>query len=180
MAKKQVKSTKSKTKGKARKPAARKGTKAPARPNPRTITPYLTTNDAAGAIEWYKRVFGAKETSRQLAGPKIMHASIVIGDSEVYLCDIMPGTDAVDASRVGSPVAVHVYSKNFQKFWGNAIANGAKVVMPLGKQFWGDWYGQLRDPFGHAWGLNWPAKMTEAEKTKLRDEAMTQFGAPLA
>lgn len=176
-----VKKTTKHAKGTKAKPTttnARKTTakKAPAAFKPHTITPYLTINDAAGAIDWYKKVFGAKETSRQLAGPKIMHAALRIGDSEIYLSDIMPGTDAVDASRIGSPVTVHVYSNKLDQFWQNALANGAKVIMHLENQFWGDRYGQFRDPFGHMWALNYPAKMTAAEKEKLRVEAMKQFG----
>jgi uncharacterized glyoxalase superfamily protein PhnB len=157
---------------------AKKAARAPAAPpTPRTLTPYLAVSDAAAEIDWIKKVFGAKETSRQMAGPeKIMHAALRIGDSDIFLADIFPGSVAQDPARVGASVTINVHHKDIQKFWDRAVANGAKVTMPLEKQFWGDWYGQLRDPLGHAWAFNWRAKMTAAEKEKLRAEAMAQMG----
>lgn len=176
MAKRKATSRKTKT------PARKSTAKAAAKPafKPHTVTPYLAVTDAAGAIEWYKKVFGAKETSRQLAGPKIMHAALRIGDSEVYLSDIFPGSDVQDPSRVGASVTIHVWSPKIDKFWQNAVANGAKVAMPIDNMFWGDRYGQFIDPFGHRWAVNWKAKMTKAEMEKKRQEAMTQMGAPPA
>jgi len=165
--------------------AARKTTaarKAPpkkqaAPPTPRTVTPYLAVNGAAEAIAWYKKVFGAKETSRQMAGPdKIMHAGLRIGDSDVYLSDIFPGSDVPDPSRVGATVTIHVYSKNINKFWQNAVANGAKVVLPIDNMFWGDRYGQFLDPFGHRWAVNYKVKMSKSEMDAKRAEAMKQMG----
>jgi PhnB protein len=37
--------------------------------------------------------------------------------------------------------------------WAQAVAAGAEVIFPLQDQFWGDRYGQLRDPFGHKWSI---------------------------
>jgi uncharacterized glyoxalase superfamily protein PhnB len=167
-------------KTKTTKKTARKAATPAKPPTPRTITPYLAVGDAASEIEWIKKVFGAKETARQMAGPMIMHAALRIGDSDVYLADIFPGSDIRDPSRVGASVTVNVYHKDIKKFWDRAMANGAKVIMPLDKQFWGDWYGQFRDPAGHAWALNFPAKMTQAEKDRKRAESMAQMGAPPA
>lgn len=172
------KTTKSATRATKR---ATKSAKAPrasaALPTPRVVTPYLAVNNAAAEIEWIKKVFGAKETTRQMAGPTmIMHAALRLGDSEIYLADIFPGSDVVDPARVGASVTLTIYHKDIQKFWERAIANGAKVTMPLAKQFWGAWYGQLRDPQGHAWAFSFPAKMSPAEMEKLRVEAMSQMG----
>jgi PhnB protein len=158
--------------------AAPKKAPAPAASAPRTVTPYLAVGDAAGAIEWYKKVFGAKETARQPAGPKIMHAALKIGDSEIFLSDIFPGSDVQDPSRVGASVTIHVYSPKIDKFWQNAVDNGAKIAMPIDNMFWGDRYGQFVDPFGHRWAVNYKAKMTAAEKEAKRVEAMKNMGAP--
>jgi PhnB protein len=51
-----------------------------------TATPYLTLNNAARALEFYKRVFGAQEVAR-MDGPdgKVAHAEIKIGDSIIML-----------------------------------------------------------------------------------------------
>src|SRR5574340_653568 len=67
----------------------------PVKPIPQgfhSVTPYLTVSDAARALDFYKRAFGAQEVMR-MAGPdgKIGHAEIKIGDSIIMLADEMPG-----------------------------------------------------------------------------------------
>ena len=161
------------------KKTARKAAAPATTPQPRTVTPYLAVNDAARALDWYKTVFGAKETNRQPGpGGKVMHAALRIGDSEVYLSDIFPGSDMQDATRTGPSVNLHVASRNIDKWWGNAVANGAKVTMPIEDMFWGDRYGRLVDPFGHSWALSWKSKLSKAELEKKREAAMAQMAAP--
>lgn len=143
----------------------------------RTLTPYLAVNDAAGAIDWYKKAFSAKEIDRQPApGNKLMHAHLKIGDSDLFLSDIFPDSDVVDPSRAGASVTIHVWTKNVEKFWQNAVANGAKVTMPIDDMFWGDRYGQVADPFGHRWSLSYKSKLPKAVLEAKRVEAMKQFG----
>jgi len=40
--------------------------------------------------------------------------------------------------------------------FAHALAAGATAVMPPADMFWGDRYGQLRDPFGVLWAMNSP------------------------
>lgn len=170
-----AKSSRTSSRKSARKPAARR-TRAQG-PKPRTVTPYLAVSDAANALEWYKRAFGAKETNRQLEpSGKIMHASLQIGDSMVMLSDIFPGSEMRDPRIAGPSVNMHIFSKNIDNIWRKAVEAGATVTMPLEDQFWGDRYGKLADPFGHSWGFSWPAKMTAAQKEAKRVEAMRQMG----
>ena len=119
----------------------------------RTVTPYLVLNDASGAIEFYKKAFGAKELTRNLTPDgKILNAQIKIGDSIVMLSDEfpMPGSTIKSPSSLGaSTFTMHIYSKNVDKLWEQAVAAGAMVGMPLDNMFWGERYGQLVDPFGH-------------------------------
>lgn len=143
-----------------------------------TVTPNLVPTDCAAAMDWYADVFGAKELAR-MPGPggRIMHAMMQVGDTVVMLSDnfgppIDPGATAC--------AFLHVHDKAIQRFWDRAVAEGATVVMPLANQFWGDKYGQLRDPFGITWSLGWPAKLTAAEKERLEREAMQQMGAQVA
>jgi PhnB protein len=158
--------------------ARRKATPAAPRIPYRTVTPYLAVGDAAAAIEWYKQAFGAKELSR-MPGPggKIMHAEVMIGDSRVMLSDTFPGSDVQDPRAMGGTTAnLHIYQRNIDRLWARAVAAGARVVMPIENQFWGDRYGKLADPFGHSWALSFKAKMTKEEIERKQREAMAAMG----
>ncbi len=120
-----------------------------------TLTPYLVIRDAAKAIEFYEKAFGAKETFR-MPGPggKIMHAELQIGDSMLMLAEEMPEYGAKSPQALGgSPVNVFLYVEDADKVFNQAVAAGATVTMPLADQFWGDRYGKLADPFGHQWSV---------------------------
>ena len=49
-------------------------------------------------------------------------------------------------------------SGEIERWWKRAVDAGCTVVMPLADQFWGDRYGQLRDPFAVLWALDAPIK----------------------
>ncbi len=120
-----------------------------------TVTPHLICAGAAEAIEFYKKAFGASETSR-LPGPngKLMHGSIRIGDSTVMLVDEMREYGSLGPKALnGSPVVIHLYVEDVDAFSARAVAAGAKSIMPVQDMFWGDRYGQLEDPFGHRWSV---------------------------
>ena len=120
-----------------------------------TVTPHLVVRDAAKAIEFYKKAFGAKEAFR-MPGPdgKLMHAEIQIGDSMVMLSDEFPEYGSKSPQALGgSPVNILLYVENADKVFQQAVAAGATVTMPLADQFWGDRYGKLADPFGHQWSV---------------------------
>lgn len=117
-----------------------------------TLTPHLVCHDAAAAIDFYKRAFGAEETMR-LPGPggKLMHAALRIGDSMLMLVDEFPDMGAVGPRQLGgSPVTIHLAVPDAEATMRRAEAAGAKVKMPVTDMFWGDLYGVLEDPFGHA------------------------------
>jgi PhnB protein len=117
------------------------------------ITPNLVVADGAKAIEFYKKAFGATETVR-MPGPTggVMHAELRIGDSVFMLGEEMPEMGSRSPKALGgSPVSFYVYFENVDAAWERAVKAGAKVVMPLANQFWGDRTGRLEDPFGHNW-----------------------------
>jgi len=142
-----------------------------------TVTPYLTLNNAAEALEFYKKAFGAKEMARQTTPDgKILHARIKIGNSMVMMSDEFPGSPHKSPLALGSTtVTIHIYSKDLDKLWAQAVAAGAKIVMPLDNQFWGERYGQLADPFGHSWSISMPIKMTPKEMEEKTKAAMAMF-----
>ena len=117
-----------------------------------TATPYLTVDDAAKAIDFYGRAFGAKEVARMPMGDKIGHAEIKIGNSHIMLSDEFPERDALSPkTRGGATGSVMLYVDDVDLAFKQAIDTGATEEMAVEDQFWGDRMGSLRDPFGHKW-----------------------------
>jgi len=118
-----------------------------------SITPQLVLDNAAQTIDWYKKAFGAEEVGRSV-GPdgKIMHAEIKIGDSRVYVNDVMMGSKGPQAYG-GSPASLWLYVEDSDALFNRAVGAGAKVQMPLADQFWGDRSGAVADPAGYTWWI---------------------------
>jgi uncharacterized glyoxalase superfamily protein PhnB len=133
-----------------------------------SITPALTVRDAARAIEFYKKAFGAKERGA-MKGPdgKIMHAELMIGDSIIMLADEFPEFGALSPQSVGgSALTLHIYLDGVDAAFDRAVQAGAEVEMPVTDQFWGDRYGKLKDPFGHKWSIATHVKDLSSEDIK--------------
>ncbi|MGY4827035.1 VOC family protein [Sphaerotilaceae bacterium SBD11-9] len=130
----------------------------PVKPIPdgmRSLTPHLVCDGAAKAIEFYKKAFGAIEEGR-MPGPdgRLMHAMVRIGDSALMLVDEWPEMGAVGPNKLkGTPVTIHFYVSDVDAAYKRAVDAGATATMPPADMFWGDRYGQLKDPFGHMWSL---------------------------
>ena len=120
-----------------------------------TVTPQLTLDNAAQAIDWYKKALGAEEVARA-AGPdgKILHAELRIGDSRIMLNDAMMGGQGPKAIG-GSPASLWLYVEDCDALFNRAVGSGAQVAPgPMGQltdQFWGDRSGTFSDPFGYRW-----------------------------
>ena len=120
-----------------------------------TATPYLIVNDAARALEFYARAFGAKELMR-FAAPdgKIGHAEIRIGDSVIMLADEHPEMGYRSPRALGgSPVSLMLYLDDVDASFARALGAGAVQLRAPENQFYGDRSGTLADPFGHVWTL---------------------------
>jgi PhnB protein len=120
-----------------------------------SVTPAIIVRDAAQAIEFYKRAFGAEELSR-MAGPDgaIIHAEIRIGDSVIMLGEENPQWGTLSPlSTKGNPGSLHLYVDDADAAFARAVRAGATSRYPLEDAFWGDRYGKVTDPFGHEWGL---------------------------
>jgi len=134
----------------------------PAKPNPipdsyRRVTPCLTIQGAAKALEFYAAVFGATERMRTPGpGGSIVHAEIVIGDSVVIIAGENPyeGTTAPPAGGLaGSPAFLFIYVDDVDAVIARAAELGATVQRPAQDQFYGDRDGYIIDPFGHGWTI---------------------------
>ena len=120
-----------------------------------TLTPHLICAGAADAIEFYKQAFGAVQLNR-LDGPdgKVMNAALRIGDSVVMLVDEVAEWQCFGPKTLkGSPVTLHLYVPDVDASLARAVAAGATPTMPATDMFWGDRYGQFRDPFGVRWSV---------------------------
>jgi len=143
---------------KAKKSRAKAKAKARVQPIPKgyhDVTPYLSVQGAAQAIEFYKKAFGAAEVMR-MPGPegKLGHAEIRIGGSRVMLSDEYPEMDFMGPqTRGGTSVHLHVYLKDVDRVIERAVAAGAKLLRPVEDKFYGDRTGSVQDPFGHVWHL---------------------------
>jgi PhnB protein len=120
-----------------------------------TLTPYLAVDDAAQAIDFYERAFGAKERSR-MPGPdgKIAHAELEIGDSLVMLSDPFPQSSYKSPKQLaGTTMGIFMYVEDVDAAVEQAVDAGATVTMPVEDMFWGDRFGSVSDPFGHMWQI---------------------------
>ena len=143
------------------------------------VTPYLIVRDAANAIDFYTRAFGAKETMR-LEGPdgRIGHAELRIGDAAVMLADEMPDMGyRGPLSYGGTPVSLLLYVENVDREFEKALAAGAESKRPVADQFYGDRSGTLIDPFGHQWTLATHVEDVSPVEIARRFEAMVRAGA---
>ncbi len=146
-----------------------------------SVTPYLVMKNAAAALEFYTKAFGAVELFRMPApGGKIGHAEIKIGDSPVMLSDEYPDMGFKGPESLGgTPVSLMIYVEDVDTIYPQAIAAGGKELRPLQNQFYGDRSGTLADPFGHVWTISTHVEnVTEEELAKRSEAAMKEHGAP--
>jgi PhnB protein len=120
-----------------------------------TVSPYLAVDDAAEAIEYYKKAFGAKERVRMHAPDgKIGHAELEIGDSVVMLSDPFPQFATRPPKELGGTSAsVFLYVEDVDAVVKQAVDAGGSIEMEVADQFWGDRFGSVQDPFGHNWAV---------------------------
>lgn len=147
-----------------------------------SLNAYMTIADAPAAIEFYKKAFGARELIRMpTPDGKIMHASLVIGDSCLMITEEAPEWGALGPkARGGTSISINLQVPNVDEVFARAIACGATVKMPVADMFWGDRFGMLTDPFGHEWSVATHIKdMTAEEMHEAGRQAMADMaGGP--
>jgi PhnB protein len=146
-----------------------------------TATPYLTVKDADKAIEFYKQAFGATESMR-LVDPSgaIGHAEVIIGTSPIMLSDEFPQMGMHSPQALGgSPIGIHLYVEDVDATFNQAIAAGAKEVMAVEDQFYGDRTGKIVDPFGYTWTIATHQEDVSPEELQQRFSALYGEGGSI-
>jgi PhnB protein len=134
-----------------------------------TIHPYIifpgTTEEA---FEFYRSVFGGefnglmrfkdspeKEKVSAEHADKVIHVSYPIGDSVLMASD--PPDKWNGTVQQGNSFHLSYSADNEAdadtKF--TALSAGGTVYMPMGKTFWGAYFGMLKDKFGIQWMVNY-------------------------
>jgi PhnB protein len=144
------------------------------------VIPYLTVDDGKGAIEFYKRAFGATERG-SMASPdgRIAHAELEIGDSTLMLSDPFPQASTRPPKELGgTSVNLFMYVEDVDTAFKRALDAGATETMPLDDMFWGDRFGTVTDPYGHTWSLATHVEdVSPEEMAKRGEEAMAAMTA---
>ena len=130
-------------------------------PNPPVkggAVPYLTVDGAAKAVEFYREAFAAEVASIQPADKqgRPMHAHVYINGASVMMSDAFPE----HGHPLQAPAAFNILLPvdNIDAWYQRAVDAGCTAIMPPADMFWGDRYGQLKDPFGVIWAMNMPLK----------------------
>jgi len=138
------------------------------------ITINLTVPNSNEAIEFYKKAFGAEEKGIfTLPGTdKVLHCSIAIGGTAIYLSDSNPEMGMPSPKELGGcTVSVIIYTENPDELFDQAVAAGCSIAMPLSDMFWGERIGNLIDPYGYVWSISSQLEDLDEEEVKKRAEA---------
>lgn len=129
------------------------------------LMPMLAYDDPEAAIKWYEDAFGAIDTGRLLGGDgKIVFSSVSIGRAAIAISPVFEGYSTTPESLGGCSVVLNLNVPDVDAFCARAIAAGAKELLPIADQFYGDRSGRIEDPFGHIWII-----ATTTEKLSIAD-----------
>ena len=137
----------------------------------RSLAPYLYVRNAAQAMDFYGRAFGARELWH-MPGPdgSVSHAEMRIGDSVLMLADedLKSGSGSPERYN-GASTSVFLYVANVDAVFSTAVAAGAKAQMKPTDMFWGDRFSVLTDPFGHRWSVATHVEDMSVEEMQRRE-----------
>jgi PhnB protein len=134
------------------------------------LTPYLRVKGAAGAIEFYKKAFSARELFR-VAEPngRVGHAELEIGDSRLMISDEFPEAGLFGPhSSEEAPLVIHLYVEDVDATARMAEQAGARVVKELKDEFYGDRTCKMLDPYGHYWFVATHKEDVESDEIQRR------------
>ncbi|MBX3072769.1 VOC family protein [Candidatus Obscuribacterales bacterium] len=144
-----------------------------------SVTPHFVRKDAAKAIEFYEKAFGA-EVKQRLNTPdgRVMHACLKFGNAAIFICDEFPecGPALEPQTEKNAHVTIHLFVEDVDAAFKRATEAGAKALMPPTDMFWGDRYSRLQDPFGQMWSIaTHKEQLSQEQLEKNMAEAMQQM-----
>ena len=151
-----------------------------------TITPHLVITNAAEAMDFYQRAFGAQELCRLMMpdGKLVMHGLMKIGNSMLMMTDEFPdGTGGCPGwvspkTNQGTTVGLNLYVEDVDALYQQAVDAGCEPSSPPMDAFWGDRHGLVRDPYGHYWSISThQADLTVEEINKGAEEWLSSLAS---
>jgi PhnB protein len=130
-----------------------------------SVNPYLSFNDnCKEAFDFYRSAFGgefdmvmrfkdvpAEYQMGEDEAEKIMHMSLPIGQGTMLMGSDTPAGMGPITTGSNFAVTISTESEAEADRLFNGLSAGGEVTMPLGKQFWGDYFGMFTDKFGIQW-----------------------------
>ena len=137
-----------------------------------TVAVSLVVRDAKAAIDFYKKVLGAKHLySLTMPNGGVAHAEFKIGDTIIMIADENPGNKSPQTLG-GSPVTLNIMVDNPDATLAEAEKAGGKIVFPVADQFYGFRSGRFQDPFGHVWIVSKVLEELSPKEMQKRMDAM--------
>jgi PhnB protein len=141
-----------------------------------SLTPHIVVRDAARAIDFYRRAFGAEEVLR-LSGPEgeIAHAELRIGEATLYLNEEAREENELSPESLGgAAVSLQLYVPDVDAAYARAVSAGAIPRRRVEDMFWGERYGSVRDPFGHEWAIATKTEKLSPEEIRARAQQLVE------
>ena len=134
------------------------------------VMPMLVCRDASAEIDFCTTTFGAVELVRRPAQDgTVAHAALTIGGAMIMIEGEFPTLSSRAPQTDGSsPVVIYVYVEDVDTVTERAVLAGARVLMPVKNQFWGDRTGRIIDPSGHVWTISTRVEETSAVERQQR------------
>ena len=118
------------------------------------LVAYLQVDGAIAAAKFYEKAFGAEIAAMHPpdAQGRTMHVHLYVNGASLMLADFYPDHGQPKVPHQGFSLALMV--TDIEKKFQRAVDAGCTATMPVQKMFWGDLYGQLKDPYGVDWAMN--------------------------
>ncbi len=138
----------------------------------REVYPYLCVHDAAAALDFYTRVFGAEEVMRLTDQQgRVAHAELRLGPALLMLVDEHPEYGIRGPLTFGGTgTTIHLHVDDVDTLTDRARTAGATVLREPTDYGHGERQSRIRDPFGHEWLLGHELEAVTPEEIKRRFE----------